>query len=145
MRWVFTGEYRHTVDDKGRIAVPAKFRVQLGAGAVVSRWLDACLAIHTQQGWEDLATKVAALPITDQASRRFQRFVFAGALEAELDRQGRVLVPSYLREEMGIATDALVIGVRDHGEIWAPDRWQSYRRAMDDPAKFAEAIRGLGI
>ena len=75
---MFTGEYRHTVDDKGRIAVPAKFRVQLGAGAVVSRWLDACLAIHTQAGWDELAAKVAALPITDGASRRFQRFVFAG-------------------------------------------------------------------
>jgi MraZ protein len=63
---VFTGEYRHTVDDKGRIAVPAKFRAQLGAGAVVSRWLDACLAIHTQAGWDALAAKVAALPITDR-------------------------------------------------------------------------------
>src|SRR3954463_4946515 len=97
-RQVFTGEYRHSVDDKGRIAVPAKFRVQLGAGAVVSRWLDACLAIHTQAGWDDLATKVAALPITDPAARRFQRFVFAGATEVELDRQGRILLPAFLRD-----------------------------------------------
>ena len=73
---MFTGEYRHTVDDKGRIAVPARFRAQLGAGAVVSRWLDACLAIHTTQGWEALAAKVAALPITDQNARRFQRLIF---------------------------------------------------------------------
>ncbi|MGK2849869.1 MAG: division/cell wall cluster transcriptional repressor MraZ, partial [Candidatus Limnocylindrales bacterium] len=98
---MFTGEYRHTVDDKGRIAVPAKFRVQLGGGAVVSRWLDACLAIHTRAGWDELAEKVAALPITDAASRRFQRFVFAGAAEVELDRQGRVLLPAFLRDQIG--------------------------------------------
>jgi MraZ protein len=142
---VFTGEYRHTVDDKGRLAIPAKFRAQLEAGAVLSRWIDGCLAIHTKTGWDALSAKVAGVPLTDPAGRLFERQIFAGAFEAELDKQGRVLVPAYLREEMGIGTDALVIGVRDHGEIWAPDRWQVYRRAMDDPATFAEAIRGLGI
>ena len=142
---MFTGEYRHTVDDKGRLAIPARFRAQLAGGAVLSRWIDGCLAIHTQAGWDLLAERVAAVPLTDPAGRIFQRAIFAGAFEAELDRQGRVLVPGYLREEMGIATDALVIGVRDHGEIWAPDRWTTYRRAMDDPQTFADAIRGLGI
>ena len=142
---MFTGEYRHTVDDKGRIAVPARFRVQLEGGAVVSRWIDGCLAIHSRTGWEALATRAADLPITDQAARLFQRQIFAGALEAELDRQGRVLVPAYLREEAGLATDAVVVGIRDHAEIWAPARWADYRRAMDDPAAFAEAIAGLGI
>jgi MraZ protein len=142
---VFTGEYRHTVDDKGRIAVPARFRVQLEGGAVISRWIDGCLAIHSRSGWDALATRVAGLPITDSAARLFQRQIFAGALEAELDRQGRVLVPAYLREETGLATDAVVVGVRDHAEIWAPVRWADYRRAMDDPGAFAEAIAGLGI
>ena len=142
---MFTGEFRHTVDDKGRLAVPARFRAQLDGGAVVSRWIDGCLAIHTRAGWDALEAKVAGVALTDPAGRLFERAIFAGALEAELDKQGRVLVPAYLRDEVGIAADALVIGVRDHGEIWAPDRWQSYRRAMDDPAKFAEAIRGLGI
>ena len=142
---MFTGEYRHTVDDKGRIAVPARFRVQLEGGAVVSRWIDGCLAIHSRSGWDALTTRVAGLPITDSAARLFQRQIFAGALEADLDRQGRVLVPAYLREETGLATDAVVVGVRDHAEIWAPARWADYRRAMDDPAAFAEAIAGLGI
>jgi len=142
---VFTGEYRHTVDDKGRIAVPARFRVQLEGGAVVSRWIDGCLAIHSRSGWDALTARVAGLPITDSAARLFQRQIFAGALEADLDRQGRVLVPAYLREETGLATDAVVVGVRDHAEIWAPARWADYRRAMDDPAAFAEAIAGLGI
>ncbi len=142
---MFTGEYRHTVDEKGRIAVPAKFRVQLGAGAVVSRWLDACLAIHTQAGWDDLATKVAALPITDQASRRFQRFVFAGAAEVELDRQGRILLPAFLRESIALGNEAVVVGSRDHAEIWVPATWATYGEGLDDPQELAQAFQGLGI
>jgi MraZ protein len=142
---VFTGEYRHTVDDKGRIAVPAKFRVQLGAGAVVSRWLDACLAIHTQAGWDDLATKVAALPITDPNARRFQRLIFAGAAEVELDRQGRVLLPGYLREHIDLGSEAVVVGSRDHAEIWVPSTWATDARGHADPDELAEAFAGLGI
>src|SRR5438046_10739439 len=103
---MFTGEYRHTVDDKGRLAVPARFRAQLAAGAVVSRWIDGCLAIHDQAGWEALSTRVAALPITDGAARLFQRQIFAGAFEVEVDKQGRILIPGYLREEAGLAADA---------------------------------------
>ena len=142
---MFTGEYRHTVDEKGRLAIPARFRAQLEGGAVLSRWIDGCLAIHTRAGWDALSAKAAAVPVTDPAGRLFESQIFGGALEAEMDRQGRVLVPAYLREETGIGTEALVIGVRDHGEIWAPDRWKTYRKAMDNPATFAEAIRGLGI
>ena len=142
---MFTGEYRHTVDDKGRIAVPAKFRVQLGAGAVVSRWLDACLAVHTQQGWDELAQKVAALPITDQNARRFQRLIFAGATEVELDRQGRILLPAFLRQYIDLGTDAVVVGSRDHAEIWVPEIWSSYGQALDDPEELAQAFEGLGI
>jgi transcriptional regulator MraZ len=142
---VFTGEYRHTVDDKGRIAVPAKFRVQLGAGAVVSRWLDACLAIHTQGGWDVLATKVAALPITDQNARRFQRLIFAGAAEVDLDRQGRILLPGYLREHIHLQNEAVVVGSRDHAEIWVPATWATYAQGLEDPDELAEAFQGLGI
>ena len=142
---MFTGEYRHTVDDKGRIAVPAKFRAQLGAGAVVSRWLDACLAIHTQPGWDALATKVAALPITDQNARRFQRLIFAGAAEVELDRQGRILLPAYLREHIDLSTEAVVVGSRDHAEIWVPATWATYAQGLEDPDELAEAFQGLGI
>jgi MraZ protein len=142
---VFTGEYRHTVDDKGRLAVPARFRAQLAGGAVISRWIDGCLAIHDQAGWDALSTRVAALPLTDAAARLFQRQIFAGAFDAELDRQGRVLIPAYLRDEVGLAGEAVVAGIRDHAEIWAPARWADYRVAMDDPKKFADAIAGLGI
>ena len=142
---MFTGEYRHSVDDKGRLAVPSRFRAQLDGGGVVSRWIDGCLAIHTRAGWADLEAKVAALPITDASARLFGRSIFAGASDAELDRQGRVLVPAYLREGIGLQAEAIVIGARDHAEIWVPAAWADYRRAMDDPETFATAIQGLGI
>jgi MraZ protein len=142
---VFTGEYRHTVDDKGRIAVPSRFRAQLDEGAFVSRWLDTCLAIHTRAGWDALADKVAALPITDAASRLFSRFIFAGAAEVSLDGQGRILVPGYLRESAGLDGDAVIVGSRDHAEIWAPGAWDDYRRGLDDADALARAIQGLGI
>ncbi|HUQ77669.1 MAG TPA: division/cell wall cluster transcriptional repressor MraZ [Patescibacteria group bacterium] len=142
---MFTGEYRHSVDDKGRLAVPSRFRAQLDAGLVVSRWLDSCLAIHTKAGWDVLAEKVAQLPITDANARRFSRFIFAGASETTLDGQGRVLVPGYLREMAGLASEAVVVGSRDHAEIWAPGTWEAYRRELEDPAALAGAIEGLGI
>ena len=142
---MFTGEYRHSVDDKGRIAVPSKFRAQLDGGAVVSRWLDSCLAIHTRAGWDALADKVATLPITDQSARLFQRFIFAGAVDTTLDGQGRVLVPAYLRDAAGLSNEAVVVGSRDHAEIWVPDTWSTYRQALDDPQELAQAFEGLGI
>jgi MraZ protein len=142
---VFTGEYRHSVDDKGRLAVPSRFRAQLDAGLVVSRWLENCLAIHTRSSWDALADKVATLPVTDERARRFERFIFAGAVESTLDGQGRVLIPGFLRDMAGLAGEAVVVGTRDHAEIWAPDRWESYRRSLEDPAALAEAIEGLGI
>ena len=142
---MFTGEYRHSVDGKGRLAVPARFRTQLQTGAVVSRWLDDCLAIHTKAGWDDLADKVAALPITSPSARRFQRFVFAGAVEADLDGQGRVLLPAFLRDAIGLTTDAVIVGSRDHAEIWTPADWEQYGRELDDPQALADAFEGLGI
>ncbi len=142
---MFTGEYRHSVDDKGRIAVPARFRAQLAGGAHVSRWIDGCLAIFPAPAWDELATKVAGLPISDPGSRAFARFLFGGAIEAELDRQGRILLPAYLREWAGLAAEAVIVGARDHAEIWAPERWEAIRRELTDPAALAGRLEGLGI
>jgi MraZ protein len=142
---VFTGEYRHAVDGKGRIAVPARFRGQLADGAVVARWIDSCLAIFPMNAWNELSAKVGSLPITDPNARLLQRQLFAGALETELDAQGRVLVPQGLRTYAGLETETLVLGSRDHAELWAPARWEAYSRSLDDPDAFAQAIAGLGI
>ena len=142
---MFTGEYRHAVDVKGRIAVPARFRAQLDGGAVVARWLDTCLAIFPMAAWEELATKVGSLPMTDPNARLLQRQLFAGAFETELDRQGRVLVPQGLRTFAGLEDEAMVLGSREHAEIWAPARWDMYSESLNDPDAFAQAIAGLGI
>lgn len=142
---MFTGEYRHAVDAKGRIAVPARFRAQLDGGCVVARWLDTCLAVFPMDAWAELATKVGSLPMTDPNARLLQRQLFAGALETELDRQGRVLVPGGLRAFAGLEAEAMVLGSRDHAEIWAPERWGEYSQALEDPSAFAAAIAGLGI
>lgn len=142
---MFTGEYRHAVDDKGRIAVPSRFRVQLAGSVVVARWMDSCLAIFPVTAWEELAAKLAGLPMTDPNARLLQRQLFAGAFETELDRQGRVLVPQNLRDHAGLEGEALVLGSRDHAEIWAPARWAEYSRSLEDPDAFAQAIAGLGI
>ncbi len=142
---MFTGEYRHSVDDKGRVAVPAKFRVQLEGGAFVARWLDACLAIFPRAAWQELADKVGGLPIGDSSARTFSRALFANAYEIAPDRQGRVVLPAALREIAGLTAEAVVVGARDHAEIWAPDRWQDYRRAMDALEAMAEHLSGLGI
>ena len=142
---MFTGEYRHAVDEKGRIAVPARFRAQLDGGCVVARWLDTCLAIFPMAAWEELAAKVGSLPMTDPNARLLQRQLFAGAFETELDRQGRVLVPQGLRAFAGLESEAMVLGSRDHAEIWAPARWDEYSQSLEDPSAFAAAIAGLGI
>jgi MraZ protein len=141
---VFTGEYRHAIDDKGRLAVPARFRAQLDGGLVVARWLDACLAIFPIPAWEVIAAKVASLPVTDPNARLLQRRLFAQATETELDKQGRVLVPQNLRDLAGLAGEAVVVGGQDHAEIWAPARWDAYAEALED-SSFAAAIAGLGI
>ena len=142
---MFTGEYRHSVDDKGRMAVPAKFRMQLEDGAFVSRWIDACLAIFPKSEWDVLAAKAGALPIADASARTFSRFIFAGAFEIDLDRQGRMVVPASLRSWAGLEGDAVIVGARDHAEIWAPARWDDYRRAMESPDELAQHLTGLGI
>jgi MraZ protein len=142
---VFTGEYRHSVDDKGRIAVPARFRAQLDDGAFVSKWVDGCLAIFPRSGWDELAEKVSALRLADADARTFSRFLFASAFEVGLDRQGRLVVPAGLRDWAKLENEAVVVGSRDHLEIWSPVLWDAYSREMGTPDALLEHLSGLGI
>ncbi|HVM29605.1 MAG TPA: division/cell wall cluster transcriptional repressor MraZ [Candidatus Limnocylindrales bacterium] len=142
---MFTGEYRHTIDAKGRIAVPARFRADLAGVAYVSRWMDGCLAIFPRDAWNELAQRVAGLQVSNASARSFARFLFGGAFEVEPDRQGRVVLPAALRAEAALNGEAVVVGMRDHLEIWQPERWAAYGSGMSDPEVFAAHIQGLGI
>jgi len=142
---VFTGEYRHSVDEKGRIAVPVRFRAELAGGALVSKWIDGCLAIFPRPAWDALAERAASLPVTDAGARTFQRFLFGTAFEVELDRQGRLVIPAVLREFAEMEEETVVVGSRDHLELWSPARWSSYSAQMDAPEVLAGHLQGLGI
>lgn len=142
-----TGEFRHALDDRGRVAIPVRFRPRLAAGATLARWLDGCLAVFPADAWSELAGKLQALPTTNAAARQFGRFMSSGAVEVELDRQGRLLVPGYLRSYAGLELGELVVvGALNRLEIWAPSRWQPYRSQIEDePEALAEHLADLGI
>jgi MraZ protein len=142
-----TGEFRHALDDRGRVAIPARFRARLAGGATLARWLDRCLGLFPQDEWEDLASKLRSLPLTNPRAREFARFMSSGAVDVELDRQGRVLVPGYLREYAGINDgEVVVVGALSRLELWSPSAWQPYRnRIEDEPEALAEHLADLGI
>jgi len=143
----FTGEFRHTLDDRGRVAVPVRFRARLAEGATLARWLDSCLGLFPADEWNELAARLRALPLTNPNAREFARFMSSGAVEVELDKQGRVLVPGYLREYAGIAEgEVVVVGALNRLEIWAPAAWLPYRSKIEDqPEALAEHLADLGI
>lgn len=124
--WIsmFMGEYRHTVDPKGRLIIPSRFRGSLGAEFVVTRGLDGCLFVYPMDSWEAYVEELRKLPLTDKNARLFTRFIIAGAATCELDRQGRILLPVTLREFAGIDKDVLLAGMLDHIEIWNEERWK---------------------
>jgi MraZ protein len=143
---MFIGEYQHTVDEKGRVAVPAKFRASLGERAIITRGLDRCLFVFSAGAWEELAKKLTALPITQADSRAFTRLMLAGAVEAGLDSQGRVLIPDYLRAYANIAKLAVVAGLMSRIEIWDGGAWAAYKQKTEsDSDTIAEHLSNLGI
>lgn len=141
---MFTGEFRHTIDGKGRVAVPARFRAELATGAHVSRWIDNCLAIFPNQAWAELADRVSDLRYADAGARAFSRFLFSGAFDVELDGQGRVVVPAALRQFASLRSEAVVVGAADHIELWEPGRWDAVSADMNSD-EFASRIATLGI
>jgi MraZ protein len=142
-----TGEFRHTLDDRSRVAVPVRFRTRLTQGATLARWLDKCLGLFPHDEWEELAAKLRGLPLTNPKAREFARFMSSGAVEVELDKQGRILVPGYLREYAGLTEgEVIVVGALNRLEIWAPAAWLPYRSKIEDePEALAEHLADLGI
>ena len=141
---MFLGEYAHTIDEKGRLTLPAKYRADLAPGVIVTRGLDKCLFIFPVDEWKKLSDKVSALPLTDTQAREFRRLLFSGANDVELDKQGRVLLPQYLREYAGLNGNVIVAGLNTHMEIWAPEAWNAIRDNIDSAAN-VEQWAQLGI
>ena len=142
----FFGEYTHNVDLKGRIAVPVKFRKQLDGGAIITRGLDRCLFLFTQRDWEILAQKLIALPLAQANSRAFVRLMLAGATDVEIDQQGRILIPDYLRKYAELDKRAVITGLYNRAEIWNEANWKNYKSKTEASSdEIAEKLGELGI
>ncbi len=143
---MFLGEYQHTVDEKGRMAVPVKFRHDVADGAVVTRGIDTCLFLLPKAEWEKLAGKIASLPLSQANSRAFSRLMLAGAMDVELDAQGRVIIPDYLREYAGVKKQVVVAGLYNRIEIWDAAIWKKYKATTEKGSdKIAEQLGALGV
>lgn len=143
---MFLGEYSHTVDAKGRLTIPARFRAELGLGLVITRGYQKCLAVYPQEEWLRLATKVAQMPSTSRETMAYNYLIFASASEATLDSAGRILIPAYLREYAGIENQVTIVGVNTHVEIWSPERWrETVARASENLEEILAAMTRMGL
>lgn len=129
---MFMGEHQHSIDDKGRIIIPAKFREELGPQFVVTRGLDNCLFVYPESEWKVLEQKLKSLPLMKSDARAFTRFFFSGATECELDKQGRVNVPANLREYAKLDKECIVLGVTNRVEIWSKAMWEGYFQQSEE-------------
>lgn len=141
---MFIGEYFLTVDEKGRLSIPVKFRTQLSRGAVVTRGLDSALFLYTAKEWQVLAGKLASLPISKANTRAFSRLMLAGAMDVEMDSQGRIILPDYLRQFGGIKKKVVLAGLYNRLEIWDEGQWRKYQDSTEKGAgDIAEALEQL--
>jgi len=145
-QYMFLGEFTHTLDPKGRLTIPARFRAQLADGLVISRGQDACLVIYPVREWEALAEALGRLPRSSQGARSYNRLMFSGACEATLDRMGRVLVPPFLRSHAGIHEDVVIVGANKVIEVWNPQAWQETLAAnLAEMETILGAVGQLGV
>ena len=143
---LFLGEFQHTVDQKGRLAIPAKFRDELANGAVVTRGFDKCLVIYPRREWEALAEKVSRLPQTQPNVRTLSRLLYSGAVDLSLDSQGRTILPQFLREYAGIDANVAVIGLYQRIEVWCLEDWNAVKATTEAAGgSLAEQLADLGI
>ena len=140
------GEYNHSLDSKGRVSVPAKFRDDLGQTFIVTKGLDNCLFVYSKQEWQTFEEKLKTLPMTNINARNFIRFFFSGATECEVDKQGRINIPQNLREYASLTKEIVFIGVSTRAEIWDKSRWENYANQDDmDAENLANQMSDLGI
>jgi len=143
---VFLGEYSHSLDGKGRVVMPSKFRPELAGGCVVTKGQERCIYVFPMDRWEEESSKVLSLPRTDRRARNLARSFFAMASDQTPDRQGRVQIPESLRTYAGLEKDLVVVGVADHIEVWAADTWRSVAAEADEYySAIQEALSEDGI
>ena len=141
---MFKGEYSHTIDTKGRVIVPAKFREKLGEESVVTKGLDGCLFVYPRDEWTKFEEKLKTLPLNRKDARAITRFFFAGAADCEIDKQGRALIPKGLRQFAGLEKDVVMVGVMNRIEIWSKDRWND-TNVYEDMEDIAEQMDEFGL
>ena len=140
------GEYSHSIDTKGRIIMPAKLKEDIGENFVITKGLDGCLFVYSKAEWKNFEEKLRTFPLTNKDARALVRFFLAGAMECEIDKQGRFLVSSNLREFASLEKDVVIIGVLDKIEIWSKDKWLEYSKKENMEAdEIAEKMENLGI
>ncbi len=143
---MFIGEYQHSIDEKGRLAIPVKFRSDLAKGAIVTKGLDNCLFLYTKEEWGKLASKLSELPMSKANSRAFSRLMLGGAMDVKIDKQGRVVLPDYLRKFAGVTKKVVVAGLYNRLEIWDNKVWGEYKNnAEKESGNIAEELGGLDI
>ncbi len=143
---MFIGEYKYNLDEKNRLAIPSKFRQQFSDGLVITKGLDNCLFIYTAKEWQKLVDKLTNLPISQAKSRAFSRMMLAGAMDVMLDKQGRVVLPDYLKEFASLNKQIVIAGLYNRLEVWDDKLWARYQRVADkDSNNIAESLIDLGI
>ena len=143
---MFLGEFEHTIDDKGRVAIPARFREELSEGLVLTRGFDPCLQAFPRAKWQDLSSKVSSLSLGSPIARTLRRVLFSNAAEVEVDRQGRILIPQNLREYAKLAEQVVITGMDDYFELWSGNQWNLVLEQMsNEGATVAEQLAALGI
>lgn len=140
------GEYKHNIDSKGRLIIPAKLREELGELFVLTRGLDACIFAYPLASWEQIQSKLKDLPLVKRQARAFTRFFYSAAVEVSVDKQGRVNIPQVLLDHAQIDKACQIVGVMDRVEIWSAETWQAYQDDLDDSFEdIAEELFDLGL
>ena len=143
---MFIGEFQASIDDKARVAIPAKFRSSLKSKIVVTRGLDNSLVLYTLDEWKKLAEKVASLPISTANTRAFSRLMLAGAMDCDIDKQGRIVIPGYLKEFAKISKKLIFAGLYNRIEVWSEESWQKYKSQTEKNSnQIAEQLGDLGV
>lgn len=143
---MFIGEYSLSIDEKGRLAVPKKFRKEMAQGAVVTRGIDSCLFLYSMDEWKKLAEKIAALPLSQKNTRAFSRLMLAGAMDVSLDGQGRVILPDYLRTYAKVNKKVVIAGLLNRLEVWDESAWKKYKQQTEKQSEeISEQLGELGL